>query len=139
MIVDDKPVRTLPQNKAIHKYFAMLAESLNNAGKDVLTVLSSDVELEWTSELVNLFSDELAIILNDAGLTFNCAMGKGVKSPWTEAKVKALIWHKVQKLQFDIDSTAKLNTEQVSKVYEVINRYTSVKFGVSVIFPSKDK
>jgi hypothetical protein len=138
VITDQKPVRTIKQNKSLHKYFSMLAESLNNAGKDVLTVLNSDIEIEWTGELVELFKDELAIILNDAGLTFNCALGKGSKSPWTEGKVKALIWHKVQKMQLDIDSTTKLDTEQVSKVYEVINRHTSSTFGVSVVFPSKD-
>lgn len=137
-MTQDKPVRTPKQNGSMHKYFTMLAESLNNAGLDVLTVLNSEVEIEWTSELIKIFSDELAIILNNAGLTFNCAMGKGHKSYWSESKVKALIWHKVQKLQFDIDSTTKLDTEQVSKVYELINRYTSSQFGVSVVFPSKD-
>ena len=115
----------------------MLSESLNNAGLDVLTVLNSEVELEWTAELVNLFSDELATILNDTGIKFNALLGSGARCPWTEAKVKALIWHKVQKLQFDIDSTTKLNTEQVSIVYEIINRYTGT-MGVSVVFPSKD-
>ena len=64
-------------------------------------------------------------------------MGKGSKSAWTDAKVKSLIWRKVQKLQFDIESTAKLDTEQVGKIFEIINRYTAQTFGVSVVFPSK--
>ena len=138
MITDDKPVRTPRQSRSLHKYFRMLADSLNNAGKDVLTVLNSDIELQWTGELVNLFSDELAIILNDAGLTFNCAMGEGAKSAWTEGKVKVLIWHKVQKLQYDIDSTTKLDTEQVGHIYKIVNYHTSKKFSVNVVFPSKD-
>lgn len=117
----------------------MLAESLNNAGLDVLTVLDSDIEIEWTGELVRLFSDELAIILNDSGLTFRCALGKGKKVAWTGGMIKELIWRKVQKLQFDIESTTKLDTSQVSHIYELINRHIASKFGVSVVFPSKDK
>lgn len=135
----DKPVRTITQNSAIHKYFSMLAESLNNAGLDVLTVLDSDIEIEWTGELVKMFSDELAIILNESGLTFRCALGKGKKVGWTEVMIKKLIWHKVQKLQFDIESTTKLDTSQVSHIYELINRHIASTFGVSVIFPSKER
>jgi len=103
MTLDDKPVRTLTQNKAIHKYFSMLAESLNNAGLDVKKTMRHDVDI-----------------------------------PWSEALVKELIWKGVQKAMFDIDSTTKLDTAQVSQVYEVINRHTSSTMGVSVIFPSKD-
>jgi len=101
---DQKPVRTLTQNKAIHKYFSMLAESLNNAGLDVKKTMRQDMDI-----------------------------------PWTESLIKELIWKAVQKALYDIDSTAKLDTSQVSEVYEVINRHISSTFGVNVIFPSKDK
>lgn len=102
-MTDDKPVRTLPQNRAIHKYFTMLAESLNNAGLDVKKTMKHDVDI-----------------------------------PWTETLIKELIWRKVQLAMYDVESTAKLDTEQVSKVYEVINRHIAQTFGVSVVFPSKE-
>lgn len=101
---EDKPVRTLTQNAAIHKYFSMLSESLNNAGLDVRKTLRADFEI-----------------------------------PWTESLVKELIWKGVQKAMFDIDSTTKLDTSQVSQVYEVINRHIAQTHGVSVIFPSKEQ
>ena len=104
MIVDDKPVRSLPQNRAIHKYFAMLAESLNNAGLDIKKTMRHDFDI-----------------------------------PWTETLVKELIWRGVQESMFDIKSTAKLDTSQVTKVYEVINKHISEKFGVTVIFPTKEE
>jgi len=100
----DKPVRTLTQNAAIHKYFSMLAESLNNAGLDVKKTLRHDFDI-----------------------------------PWSESLVKELIWKGVQKAMFDIDSTTKLDTAQVSQVYEVINRHIGSTHGVSVIFPSNEK
>ena len=101
---DQKPVRTLTQNRSLHKYFSMLAESLNNAGLDVKKTMRHDVDI-----------------------------------PWTETLIKELIWRKVQSAMFDIDSTAKLDTAQISQVYEVINLHISQTFGVSVMFPSKDK
>jgi len=100
----DKPVRTITQNKAIHKYFDMLADSLNNAGYDVRKAMRHDVPI-----------------------------------PWTQNLIKELIWRKVQKAMFDIESTAKLDTGQISEVYEVINRYTAESFCVSVDFPEKDR
>ncbi len=45
-------VRTLKQNNALHKYFEMLAEELNNAGYDVKKTLSSKLEHPWNAELV---------------------------------------------------------------------------------------
>lgn len=50
--IGDKPVRTLTQNKAIHKYFDMLADSLNNAGYDVRKAMRHDVPIPWTQSLV---------------------------------------------------------------------------------------
>jgi hypothetical protein len=100
----DKPVRTIPQNSAIHKYYDMLADSLNNAGYDVRAAMRHDAEIPWTRNLV-----------------------------------KELIWRKVQLAMFDIESTTKLDTTQVSEIYEVINRHTAQTFAVSVAFPSKDK
>lgn len=101
---ENKPVRTLTQNKAIHKYFAMLADSLNNAGYDVRKAMRHDVAI-----------------------------------PWTDKLVKELIWRKVQKAMFEVDSTTKLDTSQVSEVYEVINRHTAESFCVSVAFPEKER
>ena len=100
----DKPVRTLTQNAAIHKYFSMLAESLNNAGYDVHKTMRHDVAI-----------------------------------PWTDTLIKELIWRKVQSAMFDVESTTKLDTSQVSAVYETINRHIASTFGVSVIFPSKER
>ena len=81
----------------------------------------------------------LAESLNNAGLDVKKTMAQDVEIPWTETLIKELIWRKVQLAMFDINSTAKLDTTQISQVYDVINRHISQTHGVSVIFPSKDK
>ena len=42
--------RTRQQNKALHKYFALLAEEMNNAGLDMKKVITVDVP--WTPATV---------------------------------------------------------------------------------------
>lgn len=47
-IIEDKK-RTLTQNKALHKYFSLLAEALNDAGLDMKKVLKEETEIPWNS------------------------------------------------------------------------------------------
>jgi hypothetical protein len=44
--------RSEQQNKAMHKYFSMLADALNNAGLDQRQVLKPGVDIPWTPEAV---------------------------------------------------------------------------------------
>ncbi|MDE1971169.1 MAG: hypothetical protein KGI50_06385 [Patescibacteria group bacterium] len=40
--------RTIQQNKALHLYFRLLAETLNDAGLDMRVILKPEVEIPWT-------------------------------------------------------------------------------------------
>ena len=44
--------RSDQQNKAMHLYFTMLAQVLNDAGLDVRKTMKQDFELPWTEALV---------------------------------------------------------------------------------------
>lgn len=44
--------RTLQQNKALHLYFQLVADSLNNAGLDMKTALDPEVDIPWTKQSV---------------------------------------------------------------------------------------
>lgn len=44
--------RTGQQNKALHKFFSMLSESLNLAGLEMKVVLKANTEIWWTMESV---------------------------------------------------------------------------------------
>lgn len=50
-----KKQRTIPQNKALHKLFELWAEALNDAGKDMLTVLKDGVEIPFTHKTVEQY------------------------------------------------------------------------------------
>jgi hypothetical protein len=44
--------RTTQQNRALHKYFALLATELNAAGLDMKATLKPSIEIPWTPENV---------------------------------------------------------------------------------------
>tara|TARA_R110000868_G_scaffold317240_1_gene578043 strand:- start:695 stop:1051 length:357 start_codon:yes stop_codon:yes gene_type:complete len=43
--------RTTQQNKALHKWFELISDDMNNAGYTVLKTLRKDVELDWNAIL----------------------------------------------------------------------------------------
>ena len=51
-VIIRKPTRTKPQNKAIHLFFAWVAEALNEAHLTFTKVFKPDMEMEWTSNMV---------------------------------------------------------------------------------------
>src|ERR1044071_6647334 len=93
--------RTIQQNKALHLYFQIIAEKLNDAGLDMRVVLKPEVEI-----------------------------------PWTKESVKDHLWRPVQDLYLKKDSTTELTTDEITKVYEVLNRFLAEKHGISEPFPS---
>lgn len=48
----DSKRRTLAQNRAMHKYFELVAETLNDAGLDIRKVYKPDVEIPWNGTTV---------------------------------------------------------------------------------------
>lgn len=44
--------RTGQQNKAMHKFFSLLADALNSAGLDIKQTLKEDFEIPWNEHTV---------------------------------------------------------------------------------------
>lgn len=44
--------RTKQQNKALHKYFELVADSLNEAGLDMRVILKPEVDIAWNKDSV---------------------------------------------------------------------------------------
>ena len=47
--------RTLQQNKALHKFFELLANELNEAGLDMRKILKPEIDIPWTTISVKNF------------------------------------------------------------------------------------
>ena len=85
---------------------------------------------------MHLYFRQLAQVLNDAGLDM-VAVLNDAEIPWSEHTVKSEIWGKVMKAITDKTSTTQLDRDEVSKIYEVVNRHLASTFGVMLSFPNR--
>lgn len=75
-------------------------------------------------------------LLNENGLDMRKTLKPGVDIPWSPEAVKEFLWRPVQEAQFNKHSTTELNTVEVDKVFDTINKYIGEKHGIHLLFPS---
>jgi hypothetical protein len=86
----------------------------------------------------HLYFEQLAQKFNEAGLGMQKVLKPSIEIEWTKESVKKYLWKPIQEAMYSKKSTTELTTDEVTKVYEVLNRHTAEKFGVGVRFPSVD-
>lgn len=89
---------------------------------------------------IEVYCNMLAKALNAAGMDQRAVlaqMREGVEIPWSQDRVKDTLWREVQKAMLDKTSTRNLSRQEVSQVYEALNRWTGTTLGVSVPFPER--
>jgi hypothetical protein len=74
----------------------------------------------------------LANELNQAGLDMKKVLKPNVDIPWNEKTIKEYIWKPIQQAIILEESTTKMNTGDMTKIWEVINKHIGEKFGVEV-------
>ena len=79
--------------------------------------------------------------LNDAGYDMKRVMKPEVEIPWDDEGMMAKehLWRPIQKIMLDKESTTEPERGDYVKVYEVLNRHLSAKFGISVPWPVNEK
>ena len=100
----------------------------NEKEKKLRTIAQNKAMHLWFTMLAGEFSD--------AGLDMKRVLKPEIEIKWTPQAVKQYIWKPVQEAMMIKKSTTELNTDEVTKIYEVINRHTAEKHGISVPFPS---
>lgn len=78
--------------------------------------------------------------LNDAGYDMKRVMKPEVEIPWDDEGMMAKehLWRPIQKIMLDKESTTEPERGDYVKVYEVLNRHLSAKFGISVPWPTNE-
>lgn len=84
---------------------------------------------------LHLYCKILMEVLNEAGLDQRVVLKPEVDIPWTLKAVKEKLWKPIQEVVLDKESTTELNTDEVSKVYDVLHRHLVDKFGAVTEFP----
>ena len=88
---------------------------------------------------LHLYYTKYANALNEAGFDVRKTISKNINLPWTPESVKEYIWRPLQEHSFGTRSTAKLKTNQIDKVIDLINSTIGERTGVSVAFPSREE
>ena len=84
---------------------------------------------------MHLFFTQLADALNDAGLDQRKLLKESVDMPWSQHSVKEFLWRPIQLAAVKKDSSARLSTQEVSYIYEILNRHLTQKLGISLPWP----
>ena len=84
---------------------------------------------------LHLYCDMLAQELNDAGLDMKKTLKPEIDIPWSKLTVKDYLWRPIEQALIGKESTEDMDNVEVSAVYDVLNRHTASKLGVSVPFP----
>ena len=53
--MSEEKQRTLTQNRALHLYFQLVADTLNDAGLDMRVVLKPEIDIPWSKNTVKEF------------------------------------------------------------------------------------
>ena len=85
---------------------------------------------------LHLYCRKLAKALNEAGIS-QAIFVKGLEVDNSEQSVKE-VFRSLAKAKYLEGSTAKLNTKEMTDIYEEINRHTA-KIGIYVAWPSEEE
>lgn len=83
-----------------------------------------------------LYLSMLATELNDSGNDMRKVLKPTVDIPWSTDTVKRFLWKPIQEIMMDKKSTTELTTDELDKIYKVLDRHVSEKCGVHIEFPS---
>lgn len=81
----------------------------------------------------------LADELNAAGYDMKKTVRQTMDIPWSPYNVKEFLWRPVQEAQLGKKSTTQLTTDEIDKIYDVINKAIGERTGVHVPFPSIER
>ncbi len=87
---------------------------------------------------IHLHCEQLSQALIREGATVQELLSKSVERNWTLLTIKELLWKDIARRAYGVDSTEDLKPQQITDIYDTINKFTSTHFGVHVPFPSME-
>ena len=87
---------------------------------------------------LHLYLEELAEVMDSAGLDMREVVKVPIK-PTKENVKEEMLRPVMEALYPDIHSTTELDTKQIQELYEVMNRFTAERLGISVPWPSEEE
>jgi len=99
---------------------------------DTIMKKRSNQQNKALHRLFELIADDL----NNQGLTVKKTLRDDFDMMWTKTLIKEIVWKKIQKAMYGTESTADLTTQQIDKIFDVINKHLGEKHHIHIPFPS---
>lgn len=112
-----KKTRTNLQNAALHQFYVLISQELNNLGQE-FTYIKPSIAFNKSKWNCRLFAED----------DFYSTM-------YTTDIVKEHMWRPIQKTLFNIESTKELNTSQINDIADVLIKFFGEK-GIYINFPN---
>lgn len=116
-----------------------------------ITIKTGKPRTNLQNASIRLYWDLMANAMNDAGFSYKQFIevieSNGVDVPWDGDKFGDEVWRRVQKVMYPETilkdgrpSTTKLKSDQVAKVYDVVNlKIIEMTNGLHVSFPERER
>lgn len=126
------------QNEKEVSKFKDKVNFLVSKGKTVDLIEKKNTRTTNQNSALHLLFTIMSNQLNEMGLEFQYfgLRGQVLSMRYTPELCKNQIWRPIQKTLFDIESTTKINTEQINEIVEVLCKFFAER-GVVIQFPSK--
>ena len=119
--------------------FADKVRTMNLPEHGVVITVTFGVRTTKQRSAMEVYFRQLAEALNDAGYHMAKTLKEGAEIDWTQESVKKEIWGKVMEPLTGKTHTSDLERNEVSEVYENVNRFIATRTGVMVAFPSREQ
>lgn len=97
---------------------------------------SIDKRTTQQNRALHLFFQQLADALNEAGYDMRETIREEIDIPWNAVTIKEYLWRPVMKKYIREQSTTKLSSADIDKIFDIINKMIGERTGVYVPFPS---
>lgn len=115
--------------------FQEMPEGFND-GKYEIDIRNMDYRSNLQNSAIHLYCDMVAKQLNSQNLSIVNVIKPD--TPWTMMQVKEMLWKPVLKALRHKDSTTKMDKQEITIVYDTINKILGERFGIHIPFPSID-
>lgn len=109
-------------------------------GKSIDLIEKKNTRTTRQNSALHLLFTIISSQLNEMGVEFQYFGLKGqvLSVRHNPHLVKEHVWKPIQKALFDIESTTKINTEQINEVVDVLAKYFGER-GIVIQFPSREQ
>ena len=110
--------------------------NFENKQIDIFPKLHRKRRTDKQNAALHLYFTQLSEALNDAGFDMKKLLKQEIDIPWDTINAKEYLWRPIQKELLKKKSTTELKSNEIDKVYEVLNRMIGERTGIYIPFPS---